>query len=96
VGRDECIGVVIADDSATAGEDVLFEVSGLFIFTESTEIAGKVAGRGESVRMVGTHDSTAAAKGVLIESTCLLVLSQNVKVVCKIAGRCKGCGVVLT
>ena len=76
-GREQGDGVVLAEDSAAAGEGVVQELPGLLIVTQRPQDQAEEAGRGEGVGVVLAQDSAAAGEGVVQELPGLLIVTQR-------------------
>jgi hypothetical protein len=69
--------VVLAEDSATAGESVGLELTGLLVLAQSSHGEAKEAGRAKSEDVVLAEDSAAAAESVVLELAGLLIVTQR-------------------
>ena len=81
----EGVGVVLAQDPASAGQGVLVEGAGLLVLTQRVQVEGEVAGRGEGVGVVLAQNPASAGQGVLVEGAGLLVAHPTR------TGRGRGC-----
>ena len=87
--------MVLAEDSAAAGEGVVQELPGLLIVTQRPQDQAEEAGRGEGVGVVLAQDSAAAGEGVVLELPGLLIVTQRPQDQAELAGRGEGVGVVV-
>ena len=92
-GRGEGVGVVLAEDSAAAGEGVVLELPGLLIVTQRPQEQAEVAGRGEGVGVVVAEDSAPPAQHLFLQFPGLRVVTQPEQVVGELAGGGEGVGV---
>ena len=69
--------MVLAQDSAAAGEGLAQELPGLLIFAQRPQGKAEEAGRAQCFGVVLTEDSAAAGEGLALELPGLLVLAQR-------------------
>jgi hypothetical protein len=74
------VEVVIAQDTAVAGEGVLVQAACLPVVAERREVAGEIVGAAQGVGVVFALESSASAQSVLVEVAGLLVLAERAKV----------------
>ena len=71
--------MVLAEDSAAAGQGVVLKLPGLLIVAQDHRSAAEEAGRAERVGVVLAQDSAAAGEGFLLQLPGLLRSSFNPK-----------------
>ena len=68
--------VVVAEDTAGAGEGVLVEGVRLLVLTQPAEVVGEVGGGAQGVGVVVTQHAPVAVEGVLVEGAGVLVVAE--------------------
>ena len=74
-GRAQRFGVVLAEDSAAAGEGVVLELPGLLILAQRPQDQAEEAGCSQCDDVVLAQDSAAAGQGVGLELPGLLIVT---------------------
>ena len=69
--------MVLAQDSAAAGEGVVLELAGLLVLAQRSQGEAEEAGCAQCDGVVLAEDSAAAGEGVVLELPGLLVLAQR-------------------
>ena len=69
--------MVLAQDSAAAGEGVVLELPGLLIVTQRPQDQAEDVGREQGGGVVLAEDSAAAGEGVVQELPGLLIVTQR-------------------
>ncbi len=87
--------MVLAEDSPTAGEHVLFHLAGCGIFTHRRQAAGEVRRRKNGVGVVLAEDSPTAGEHVLFHLAGRGIRTHRPQAVCEVRRCVEGVGVVL-
>ena len=73
----ECVGVVLAQHPAEAGEGVVLELAGLLVLAQRSQGEAEEAGCAQCFWVVLALDSAAAGEGVVLKLAGLLMLAKR-------------------
>ena len=76
-GCAQCFGVVLAEDSAAAGEGVVEELLRLLVLAQGSQGEAEEAGKIQCVGVVLAVDAAAAGEGIALKLSGLSVVAQR-------------------